>query len=419
MTNNLPRRSWAALLVLSVLAGTAVLLNQFTAPSRAQVDPLPPPPAVGADVPQDYFGPMPAETLGQDNERLVGPVQLLRSGQFDQEAMTLTMPLYQGQMRDGRNVWFILTDTTDEANARGLGLNFASKLAYANVGDAVRDAVLEPDTSLTFEQGTVDFAPERRLVPGPAEAPFPPAVAEPGSIGDEWYSPLVRLADQPGSPIYNAPVVAFDTPAGELNFCDGNPDYSRVHDRVAAICPNPEGAATDESGFNGSGTVTIKLTPIFSFARPSVYMSVDASDPVAATMDMATLAPALGDVETGRDDTAFSAVERLFPIVNGPTGADNPQRQGFGSALTDGDGTLPPLVVIGGLPTIALDYSPLWDLNLGEWTQEAIDRGYRARVIDEFQYLGLVEEGWITGPMGAPFGSTGIVVNCPIVARLL
>jgi len=40
-------------------------------------------------------------------------------------------------------------------------------------------------------------------------------------------------------------------------------------------------------------------------------------------------------------------------------------------------------------------------------------------VIDEFQLLSLVVGGHITGPMGKPFGSTGIVVNCPIVARLL
>ena len=88
-----------------------------------------------------------------------------------------------------------------------------------------------------------------------------------------------------------------------------------------------------------------------------------------------------------------------------------------------GDGKLPngadraPLNVIGAIPTIALDYSPIWDLNLGEWTKAAIDKGYRARVNEEFQILGLVQQGWITGPGGKKFGSTGIVVNCPIVFR--
>ncbi|MGI9112892.1 MAG: hypothetical protein ACR2GT_11985, partial [Gaiellaceae bacterium] len=135
-----------------------------------------------------------------------------------------------------------------------------------------------------------------------------------------------------------------------------------------------------------------------------------------------TLATAIGDLPVGRDDGAFSAIERLFVIANGPTGRLNPQRQGLNSALTDKgpDGKpLPPLNLVGGLPTVALDYSPAWDLNLGFWTAEAIREGYRSRVIDEFQLLGYVVGGHVTGPMGKPFGSTGIVVNCPIVARLL
>jgi hypothetical protein len=44
---------------------------------------------------------------------------------------------------------------------------------------------------------------------------------------------------------------------------------------------------------------------------------------------------------------------------------------------------------------------------------------YRSRMIDEFQFLGMAEQGHITGMDGGPFGSTGIIVNCPIVARLL
>ena len=54
-----------------------------------------------------------------------------------------------------------------------------------------------------------------------------------------------------------------------------------------------------------------------------------------------------------------------------------------------------------------------------QWTQEAIDKGYRSRVTEEFQILGLVQQGWITGPGGTPYGSIGVVVNCPIVWRFL
>src|SRR5262249_20586393 len=77
------------------------------------------------------------------------------------------------------------------------------------------------------------------------------------------------------------------------------------------------------------------------------------------------------------------------------------------------------LNVLGGIPTVATDYSPLWDINLGQWTQEAIDKGYRSRVTDEFQILGLVQPGRITGPGGTPYGSIGGVVNSPVGRRFL
>ncbi|MGI8476148.1 MAG: hypothetical protein ACR2OO_07260 [Thermomicrobiales bacterium] len=75
--------------------------------------------------------------------------------------------------------------------------------------------------------------------------------------------------------------------------------------------------------------------------------------------------------------------------------------------------------MLGGIPSVATDYSPIWDANLGVWTKEAIDKGYRARVTEEFQILGLAQQGWLTGPDGAPYGSVGIVINCPIVWRFL
>ncbi len=97
-------------------------------------------------------------------------------------------------------------------------------------------------------------------------------------------------------------------------------------------------------------------------------------------------------------------------------GADNPQRQGLNSALTD---QLSPLNVFGGIPTVATDYSPMWDANIGEWTPEALEAGYDTRLIEEFQLLGLARDGYLTGPGGDPYGLTGIILNCPIVMRLL
>jgi hypothetical protein len=361
-------------------------------------DIAPAPPSIGAAVPLTYFGPAPSTV----QKELVGPVQLLRSGTIDMNESTITLPLYQGHVRGtGERVWYILTDTTDKGNADALGLNWAPKLANSALG--ARVATLLPNATLEFHSGTVDFSPEHSVTPSADPAnPFPPSVAQPGSIGDKDYSPIV-LVENAGGQIYNAPIVAFGADSSEINFCGGNPDYSLVHDKVVSICPS-------------EGTVTIKLTSGFSFARPVLYLSTDASVPLAAALESATVAPKLLNITTGHDDSAFSAVERLFLFANGPTGKGNPQRQGLNSALM-GEGS--PLNVLGGIPTIATDYSPLWDLNLGVWTQEAIDNGYRSRLTEEFAILGFVEQGWITGLGGGQYGSVGMIVNCPIVFRFL
>jgi hypothetical protein len=385
-----------------VLVTTPVLISamqSFAQEEEQQQDDdiAPSPPSIGADIPLTYFGPAPSTV----QKELVGPLQLLRSGSIDMNESTITLPLYQGHIREsGERVWYILTDTTDRGNADALGLNWSPKLAYSAPG--ARVATLASNATLEFHSGTIDFSPEHRVTPGNSSNPFPPSEAQPGAIGDSDYSPLV-LIENAGGHIYNAPIVAFGVNASEINFCEGNPDYSLVHDKVVSICPS-------------EGTVTIKLTPGFSFARPVLYLSTEASVPLAAALEGVTLAPKLTNITTGRDDSALSAVERIFVFANGPTGQGNPQRQGLNSALM-GEGS--PLNVLGGIPTIATDYSPLWDINLGVWTQEAIDNGYRSRLTEEFAILGFVEEGWITGPGGAEYGSVGMIVNCPIVFRFL
>ncbi|MBE8158644.1 MAG: hypothetical protein HAW59_05950, partial [Betaproteobacteria bacterium] len=62
---------------------------------------------------------------------------------------------------------------------------------------------------------------------------------------------------------------------------------------------------------------------------------------------------------------------------------------------------------------------PLWDLNPFVWTEEAVAKGYRSRLTEEFDILGKVEKGWATGLNGGDFGSIGAIVNCPIVFRFL
>lgn len=399
--NHQSRHVFALLAVVLLLLGAGVpaAAQNAATPTPPPDNSQPVPASVGAAVPGSYFGPKPSEV----QKELIGPYQLLKSGTIDLAANTITLPLYRGQMTDRKAVWYILTDTTDAGNAAALGINYSAKLAYAGVGKAIRNATLEKDATLTFDRGTVDFKPVHKVEAGAVPNPFPPKTAQPGSIGDADYSPLVRITNS-GGQIYNAPIVAFDVGADQLNaFCDGNPDYAMVHDHVVKICPK-------------TMTVTMKLTTGFSFARPVLYLSTEANDQVVAALEDATLAPGMKDLKVGLDDGAFSPVERIFIATNGPTGKENPQRQGLDSAVADQES---PLNVFGGIPTVATDYSPLWDANVYQWTQAAIDKGYRARNLQEFEILGLAQEGWITGPDGTKFGSTGMIIDCAVAMRLL
>ena len=116
-------------------------------------------------------------------KELIGPYQLLTAGKIDQNAGTITMPLYQGRVVQGnlRNVvkgvsiWYILTDTSDEGAAKGLGLNFSSKLRFANVGSGARWSAVGADNKLSFDKDSyVDFSPVRTVIPGNAPNYFPP-----------------------------------------------------------------------------------------------------------------------------------------------------------------------------------------------------------------------------------------------------
>ena len=361
-------------------------------------DLFPAPPSVGASVPLSYFGPSPSTT----NPSLVGPVQLLKSGTVDTAHGTITLPLYKGTLKGTKkNVWYILTDVDDQGVADELGLNFSAKLTFAS--NAARTGNLDANGDIVFDKGTVNFAPNRNIVPGPTGAEFPPKSATPGAVGDANYSPFVRI-ENAANVIYNAPVVAFGVDASQITFPNGDVDYTKVHDQVVAIDP-------------ANMTVTVNLINGFSFGRPVWYLSMDASIPLAAAIEHNTYAPLMGSLVLGHDDSFSSPIERIFIATNGPENesCNNPLRQGLSADLADG---FRPNNVLGGIPTIALDYSPAWDAQLYEWTPDAISRGFRGQPREEFQILTFVQDGLITGPGGATFGSSGFSINCPIVQRL-
>src|SRR5262249_32726667 len=169
------------------------------------------------------------------NQRRVGPVQLLNAGTVDAAHGTITVPLYKGRLAgSNKTIWYILTDVGDANVAAELGLNFSTKLKFAST--AARTGNLDANGNIVFDKGTVNFRPVRTIVPGPAGAEFPPKSFAPGSVGDADYSPFVRIVNAAGV-TYNAPMVAFDVDASQINFPNGHVDYSKVHDQVVAIDP--------------------------------------------------------------------------------------------------------------------------------------------------------------------------------------
>jgi len=400
----------------------------------------------------------------------VGPSQLLTAGtlDFEEDIPTVTLPLYEGRLErpgapnDGAKIWYIVTDTSDKGNAEALGLNFSAKLFFGDLptnmmnqlrSTSLRTAYYEnpadgPASILVYQGGSVDFGPARQIA-DPRQSfeaangrPFNPNSTDnllstlqfqPGAVGSDvgdpngLYSPLVQITNA-GGHVYNAPMVAFGVSEDDLEIYCRDEDsgeggvtpensaqaHQILHDSVVSICPGEEGEP---------GTVTMELVNGFSFGRPVQYLSTDASADIAAALEGAIFSPALANVPVGADDSLFSAIERIFGFTNGPVNVEgelNPQRQGFNSALIDSAGNANgPHNILGGIPTIATDYSPLWDLNLGEWTQEAIDSGYRGQLTEEFEILGFVENGFVTGPGGSAYGSVGIIINCPIVNRML
>ena len=138
------------------------------------------------------------------------------------------------------------------------------------------------------------------------------------------------------------------------------------------------------------------------------------------------------------------ARERLFGFINGQTGVNNAQAQGFVHLVVDGlaaqdasaantalitalrnGGDL--LNVFGDVPTLsdprhADAYSPLWDAQLGLWTDKAVRLGLNKRQIDENVVFNLAatRPDLMTGVDPAtglpkPYGSAGVDINCAII----
>jgi hypothetical protein len=364
---------------------------------------------------------------------------------------TARLPIYQGLAYKGtpqqETVWYLLLDASDSGLAADLGVNFAPKLANIGIGCPTCVQTVTEDnptplqnpfgTAIINFQGAPDFSPTRTAVPGPTG--FPLASFSPGSVAGPGYSPFIQIA---GSPVvYNAPIIA--TGNGPFDVVN----HTNTEDRVLGIHIAPPagspGAAPQGQFFDS--WADLLFVKGFDAGQPIIYLSTDAGQPLTAVLERATYVPALNNASfNGGDDFLGSARERLFGFINGQTGANNSNAQGFqhlvldGFASQDASAANHPLIealrhggdllnVFGDFPTLsdprhADAYSPLWDAQLGLWTPKAVSEGLNTRQTDENTVLDLAatRPDLLTGVNPAtgapePYGSVGVDINCAVL----
>jgi hypothetical protein len=360
---------------------------------------------------------------------------------------TVRLPIYPGDAPDPNHpgqtekVWYVLLDASDAGLAHDLGVNYAPKLANIGIGDpAAVQTVTEDNPSpqanpfgpaVIHFQGAPDFSPTRTAVPGPTG--FPLKSFTPGSVATHGYSPFIRIAGS--DVVYNAPIIA--TGGGSFDVTH----HTNTEDRVL----NVHIAGPSAPGKFAESYADLLFVKGFDAGQPIVYLSTDAGQPLTSVLERSTYVPALNDASfNGGDDFLGSARERLFGFINGQTGAKNPQAQGFQHLVLDGhaseDASLANtgliqalrhggdlLNVFGDFPTLADPrhadaYSPLWDAQLGLWTDKAVKEGLNTRQIDENQVFNLAatRPDLLTGVNPAtgqpePYGSAGVDINCAVI----
>jgi hypothetical protein len=430
----LPARKRGPIAVLAALAAAASLglagcsVAASAAPARA------------------VQGPGESTGLGQLSGLLPRDhLTLLSAIQVDLSNETVRLPLYPGIAYAGTSraekVWYILEDASTEGAAHDLDVNYAPKLA--NIGISCPACVqtvhlINPTPQdnhfgpavISFA-GAPDFSPTRIAVPGPDG--FPLAKFAPGAVAGPGYSPFIQIAGS--DTIYNAPIVA--TGDGPFDVTH----HTNTGDRVLAV----HIAGPSAPGQFAESWVDMLFVKGFDAGQPIVYLSTDAGQPLTAVLERSTYVPALNDAScNGCDDFLGSARERLFGFINGQTGVDNPQAQGFMHLAKDGmvgdDASLANtafinalryggdlLNVFGDFPTLsdprhADAYSPLWDAQLGLWTPKAVQEGLNKRQIDEVQVFNLAatQPDLLTGVDPAtgqpePYGSVGVDINCAVI----
>jgi hypothetical protein len=316
---------------------------------------------------------------------------------IDVEHETVTLPLYEGRTTDGRVTWYVVSESSDQADAKRRGVNYSNKLLNA-VGTAAVQKVHFHEGELVFE-GTVNFGLIHVLVPGPNG--FPPLQFAAGAAGDAKYTPLVQIAPDkdgkqgkiaPGTGVVlNAPQVANDTgKSGSVV----DIDYERK-------------------------TVTLNLLGGWVDGQFTLYLHTDASSELVAALENSTYTPNLNAAPGIASDEPPSARASISPVVNGIRGDSDPMRQGLESALL-GEGD--PFNIAQEQPSDPVHYTPIWDVSPVQWTEAAIAAGLRVQLHSQDAIRTQALAGNIVSALpGTPNASlgginaSGSISNCPII----
>jgi hypothetical protein len=304
---------------------------------------------------------------------------------IDRAARTATLPLLEGRTVAGAPTSYVVTESSDAADAKARGVTYAPKLKNALGTKAVQKVSRAGDV-VTFP-GTVDFAPKLSLTPN-KKTGFPPTAFKPGSVGDAAYSPLITAGD---GIVLNAPQIANDS---------GQADTVMALDKAAK-------------------RVTLQAFGGYVNGAFNLYIRTEGSDPLLAALESTTYAKNLAAAPGIGSNAAASSRSAIVPVVNGPLGKRNPRRQGLQSALL-GQGQ--PLN-LEQEPAGDAAYSPLWDVTPVVWTKKAVKAHRVIRLTSTAQVAPRVAKGYITSlgkqkanrSLGG-LRAIGFVSNCSIVS---
>lgn len=316
----------------------------------------------------------------------------------DVAAQTVVLPLHRGRA-GGSTVWYVVTDSSNKADAAKRGAVYAPLLGNVGAGCAACVQHVREQRGEVMFNGAPDFSKTRTFVPGPTG--FPPKSASPGAVATASYSPFVRFGSS--TAVVNAPIVATGNGSFDVTM------HTNTHERVLAI---------DEA----KKTVTLLLVRGFASGKRILYLSTEASDPGVATIERATYVPSLGKATAGTIP--------IFVVANGPRGSAS-VAQGLSSAALDGRldrnataanaATLrTPMNVLASFPTgtSASAYTPLWAANIGVWSDAAVAAHKNVQLRASKAFADAAANKTLTGPGGKPFGPIGVNVNCPVIAYI-